>query len=312
MGKGQQGLATADQGVDKMIRSIAPGLPAHGLPLDQIHRGGMRMAAGNWLSQNTPLGGLGQMLQNSGQRAMGRQATKVNTRVFRDNFNTAAQGMQEGGRMAGGPAAGVVKQMEQYKKLNPGNQNMVPGAVAAKTMEQAKSRAAQALKNPVGAKGIPSAGKLKGALGGSLAGGLVAGPMGMLGGGLAGAGLASGSALPIAAGGGLLATKMLGGGGKPKVDSTGAPQDRNRVLPFMSNNWAGGLGGALLASIIGREMGLQGPLSWLLPILGGVAGYKMFPGLVNSWSDPKGVGANAVPQIQRLGNAQNFGYRPQG
>jgi hypothetical protein len=139
----------------------------------------------------------------------------------------------------------------------------------------------------------------------------MAGPVGMIGGGLAGAGLASGSALPIAAGGGLLATKMLGGGSKPAVDGTGAPQDRNRVLPFMNNNWAGGLGGALLASIIGREMGLQGPLSWLLPILGGVAGYKMFPGLMNSWSDPKGVGANSVPQIQRAGNAENFGYRTQ-
>jgi len=310
MGKGPQGLLSADQGVDKMIRSIAPGLPAHGLPLDQIHRGGMRMAAGNWLSQNTPLGGLGQLLQSSGQRAMGRQATNVNTRVFRDNFNTAAQGMQEGARMAGGPTPGIVRQMENYKNLTPGNQNMIPGAVRAKTQEQAKSRAAMALKNPMGAKGIPSGGKLRGAAMGGLAGGMLAGPMGMIGGGLAGAGLASGSALPIAAGGGLLASKMLGGS-KPKVDSTGAPQDRNRVLPFMNNNWAGGLGGALLASIIGREMGLSGPLSWLLPILGGVAGYKMFPGLVNSWSDPKGVGANAVPQIQRAGNAETFGYRTQ-
>lgn len=301
---------TADQGVDKMIRSIAPGLPSHGLPLDQIHRGGLRMAAGDWLSRNTPLGGLGQILQGSGQRAMGRQATNVNTRVFRDNFNTAAQGMQEGARMAGGPAPGIVRQMENYKNLAPGNQSVIPGAVRAKTQEQAKSRAAMALKNPMGAKGIPSGGKLRGAAMGGLAGGMMAGPMGMIGGGLAGAGLASGSALPIAAGGGLLATKMLGGS-KPKVDATGAPQDRNRVLPFMNNNWAGGLGGALLASIIGREMGLSGPLSWLLPVLGGVAGYKMFPGLVNSWSDPKGVGVNAVPQIQRAGNAETFGYRPQ-
>jgi hypothetical protein len=49
----------------------------------------------------------------------------------------------------------------------------------------------------------------------------------------------------------------------------------------------------------------------LLPLLGGVAGYRGLPGMMNSWQDPKGMGVNAVPQIQRLGNQDRFGYNPQ-
>ena len=78
----------------------------------------------------------------------------------------------------------------------------------------------------------------------------------------------------------------------------------------MKNNWTGALGGALLASIIGRQMGLEGPMSWLLPLLGGAAGYKFLPNMMNSWSDRPGTGVNAVPEIQRRENAATFGYRP--
>jgi hypothetical protein len=101
---------------------------------------------------------------------------------------------------------------------------------------------------------------------------------------------------------------MFGGGNKP--DETGLPTDRNRIIPGMKNNWTGALGGALLASIIGRQMGLEGPMSWLLPLLGGAAGYKFLPNMMNSWSDRPGTGVNAVPEIQRRENAETFGYRP--
>ena len=322
-GAGPQNLMTGDKAVNKMIRGVAPGLPTTGKALDQVHRGSLRMGLGNLLNEKTPFGGLGEMLTRSGERAMGRQATTVNTRAFQDRFNQTAKNMVGESRQAGGVTPQTMKEMEKFKNLRPGNKNMVPGAVQANAMEQAKAQAAIGLKAPGAMKPLarggsghvrftPGRGLGRGLIGAGL-GTMVAGPVGGLLGGAGG--LATGTlgtgGTALAAGGLYGASKMLGGG-SPKTDPTGLPQDRNRVLPFMNNNWAGGLGGALLASIIGREMGLSGPLSWLLPVLGGVAGYKMFPGLVNSWSDPKGVGVNSVPQIQRAGNAETFGYRPQG
>ena len=78
----------------------------------------------------------------------------------------------------------------------------------------------------------------------------------------------------------------------------------------MGNNWTGAAGGALLGSVIGNELGLDGPASWLLPLLGGAAGYNYLPQMMNSYKDPAGYGANSVPEIQRAGNASSFGYQP--
>jgi hypothetical protein len=321
-GAGPQNLMTADKAVNKMIRGVAPGLPTSGKALDQVHRGSLRMGLGNLLSEKTPFGGVGEMLTRSGERAMGRQATNVNTRAFQDKFNQTAKSMVQESRQAGGVTPGTMKEMERFKNLRPGNKNMVPGAVSANAMEQAKAQAAMGIKSPNSMKPLatggtghvrftPGRGLGRGLIGAGL-GTMIGGPVGGLLGGAGG--LATGTlgtgGTALAAGGLYGASKLLGGGA-PQTDPTGLPQDRNRVLPFMSNNWAGGIGGALLASIIGREMGLQGPLSWLLPALGGVAGYKMLPGLINSWSDPKGVGANSIPEIQRGGNAATFGYRTQ-
>lgn len=326
-GAGPQNLMTGDKAVNKMIRGVAPGLPTTGKALDQVHRGSLRMGLGNLLNEKTPFGGLGEMLTRSGERAMGRQATTVNTRAFQDRFNQTAKNMVGESRQAGGVTPQTMKEMEKFKNLRPGNKNMVPGAVQASAMEQAKAQAAMGLKAPgtmkplsggAGGRGhirfTPGRGLGRGMMGAGI-GGLVGGPIGgVLGGlgGLATGTLGSGGAALAAGAGGLYGASKLMGGSGSKTDSTGLPQDRNRVLPFMGNNLTGGIGGALLASIIGREMGLQGPLSWLLPVLGGVAGYKMLPGLVNSWSDPRGVGVNSVPQIQRPGNAETFGYRTQG
>jgi hypothetical protein len=76
----------------------------------------------------------------------------------------------------------------------------------------------------------------------------------------------------------------------------------------MSNGLAGGVGGALLGSMLANEMGLEGPAAWMLPLLGGVAGYKYLPDMINGYKDPMGYGMNAVPQMQQAGNARNFGY----
>ena len=143
-------------------------------------------------------------------------------------------------------------------------------------------------------------------------GGPVGGALGGLGGlatgtlGLGGAALGAGA---LGAGGLYAGARALGGDGGR--DETGLPKNRNQLIPGMGNNWTGAMGGALLASVIGREMGLEGPMAALLPLLGGVAGYQGLPGLMNTWRDPKGVGANAIPQIQRSGNLDRFGYTPQ-
>lgn len=134
--------------------------------------------------------------------------------------------------------------------------------------------------------------------------GMAGGPGGMLAGGLAGAGLGlatgtlgtGGAAL---AGGGLAAAGAYGGykaltGKGSQTDQYGEPTDRNRAVPFMKNNWAGGIGGALLGMLIANEMGASGPMAMLAPVIGGVAGYKYLPQMMNRWKDPYGVGANSI------------------
>jgi hypothetical protein len=79
----------------------------------------------------------------------------------------------------------------------------------------------------------------------------------------------------------------------------------------MSNQWTGGVGGALLGSILANELGLEGAGSWLLPLLGGVAGYNYLPDMVNNFKDPLGYGNNAVPMSHQAGNLRTFGYTPE-
>ncbi len=138
---------------------------------------------------------------------------------------------------------------------------------------------------------------LTGALGGSMLGplGTVAGGLGgaALGGlGVGGAALGTGAA---AAAGTYGAGKVLGLWGKDKAtDLSGAPTDRNRAIPMLKNNWTGGVGGLIVASLLANQLGLQGPMAWIVPLLGGVLGYNYFPQLMNKWKDPYGYGANAV------------------
>lgn len=160
-------------------------------------------------------------------------------------------------------------------------------------------------------------GAAKGAGWGTAIGGLFGGLPGMAVGGALGAGL-GGTVGTLGVGGTTLAGTGLGAYGTYRVgkamfgkdDSTdvyGNPNDRNRAVPFMKNNWSGGIGGALLGMLIANEMGMSGPMSWLLPVLGGVAGYNYFPQMMNKWKDPYGYGVNAIP----YGAAQvNAGINP--
>ena len=319
------GGKTVDQGVQGLIRSVAPGLsPGSTKVMGDVHRGTLRMGLGNWM-EGKGMSGLGSRVQDWGEGAMGRHATQLNTEKFTKGYNELAGKWTQQGRSAGGITQSTRNKMETFKNLSPGAKNDLPGAIPANVIETAKSRAEAALGGARAKRIAPPSGGmvrfapgkgLKRGLIGAGVGGLTMGPAGAVLGGLGGMAqgtLGTGGAA-LAAGGlgaaGLWgAGKMFGGGGEK--DSTGLPQDRNRVLPFAGNNWTGAVSGALLASILGREMGLSGPMSWMLPLLGGVAGYKMLPGAINSWKDPKGQGVNAIPQIQRGGNLDRFGYRPQ-
>lgn len=79
-------------------------------------------------------------------------------------------------------------------------------------------------------------------------------------------------------------------------DITGAPVDRNRLVPYVKNNWAGGIGGALLGALIAGEMSRtgRGNFGILLPILGGIAGWHYLPEIMNKWKDPYGEGVNSI------------------
>jgi hypothetical protein len=313
------------QGVEGLMRSTAPGLARNAQPvMDGMHSGTLRMGVGNWL-EGKGMTGLGSRLQDWGEHAMGQQASRLSGEQFTKGFNQLAGKWRQQARTPGGVLKGTEAKMQTFKNLQPGLKNDLPGAVPAGIVERAKSRAEQALGGArVKNMSNPSSGAFRftpgrglrhglvGAGAGTLLGGPVGGTLGGLGGlatgtlGLGGAALAGGAALGA---GGLLGARALGGGSG--LDETGLPKNRNQLIPGMGNNWTGAMGGALLASIIGREMGLEGPMAALLPLLGGVAGYQGLPGLMNTWRDPKGVGANAIPQIQRSGNLDRFGYNPQ-
>lgn len=162
-------------------------------------------------------------------------------------------------------------------------------------------------------KGLSAAGT--GAMIGGTAG-MLGGPLGSLAGAGVGAGigglagtLGPGGALvaggvPLALGG-MWAGKKILGGGAGEQDKYGLPVDRHRALPIMSNQATGGIGGAILASLIAREMGMDSGLMGIAaPVLGGIAGHKYLPEMMNKWKDPYGVGENQIHPIQAYYNRQ--------
>ena len=319
------GGKSVEQGVEALMRSAAPGLARKAQPvMDGMHSGTLRMGLGNWL-EGKGMTGVGSRLQDWGEHAMGQQASRLSGKQFTEGFNQLAGKWRQQVRTPGGVLKGTEAKMQTFKNLNPGLKNDLPGAVPANVVERAKGQAEQALagarvKNIGGPAGgafrfTPGRGIRHGLVGagaGTLLGGPAGGVIGGMGGlatgtlGLGGAALAGGA---LGAGGLYAGARALGGGSG--TDETGLPKNRNQLIPGVGNNWTGALGGALLASTIGREMGLEGPMAALLPLLGGVAGYRGLPGLMNTWQDPKGMGANAIPQIQRSGNQNRFGYNPQ-
>lgn len=93
----------------------------------------------------------------------------------------------------------------------------------------------------------------------------------------------------------------------PRFNDPPAKESRHEIIPGFNNKWTGGLGGMLLGSFIGNEMGLDGPMGMLLPLLGAGAGYHYLPKLMNKWKDPAGTGANAIhPAVQNMN--QQFGH----
>jgi hypothetical protein len=142
-------------------------------------------------------------------------------------------------------------------------------------------------------------GGIPGALGGAALGGLAGGVVGTLGAG--GAALAGGTAL---GGAGLYAGKKMFGGGS-ETDMYGLPTDRHRAIPILNNQFAGGVGGAILGALVARELGIGGGIGGLLlPILGGVAGRQYLPQMMNRWKDPYGVGANQIHPMSAYLNKQ--------
>jgi hypothetical protein len=145
----------------------------------------------------------------------------------------------------------------------------------------------------LGGSMLGPAGAALGGLGGAAVGGL----------GLGGAALGAGA---LGAGGTYMAGRGLGLWGKDKsTDITGAPTDRNRAIPMLKNNWTGGVGGLVLASLLSQQLGLQGPAAWIVPLLGGVLGYNYFPQMMNRWKDPYGFGANSVSPAAAFQNSQS-------
>lgn len=81
--------------------------------------------------------------------------------------------------------------------------------------------------------------------------------------------------------------------------------DRHQVIPGVGNQYLGAAGGALLSALMGGQMGLTGPASWLVPLLGGAAGYHYLPKLMNMWKDQPGTGTKAISPSAAAFNQQN-------
>jgi hypothetical protein len=98
---------------------------------------------------------------------------------------------------------------------------------------------------------------------------------------------------------------------EPGTDSTGLLKDRHRAIPMLGNNITGALGGGLLGAAVGNELGLEGPLSMLPPILGAMAGHHYFPNLMNQWKDSPGTGLNKIhPGAASYNKQQPLGGSP--
>jgi len=81
--------------------------------------------------------------------------------------------------------------------------------------------------------------------------------------------------------------------------------DRNQIFPGLGNQYVGAAGGALLSAILGSQLGLEGPASWLVPLLGGAAGYHYLPKLINQWKDAPGTGTKAMSPGAAAANQSN-------
>lgn len=84
----------------------------------------------------------------------------------------------------------------------------------------------------------------------------------------------------------------------PPADRPGAAapaaNPNHEIFPGISNKLTGGLGGALVSALLGSSMGLEGPAAWMMPILGGLAGYHYLPKLMDQWKGTPGKGENSL------------------
>jgi hypothetical protein len=70
------------------------------------------------------------------------------------------------------------------------------------------------------------------------------------------------------------------------MTSPSSQEDKKHDLfPGMGNQYVGAAGGALLSAILANQLGLEGPSSWLMPLLGGAAGYHYLPKLITAWQN---------------------------
>jgi hypothetical protein len=90
------------------------------------------------------------------------------------------------------------------------------------------------------------------------------------------------------------------------ITSSLTPEDdRHQIIPGVGNQYLGAAGGALLSALMGGQMGLTGPASWLVPLLGGAAGYHYLPKLMNMWKDQPGTGTKSISPGAAAYNQQN-------
>lgn len=92
---------------------------------------------------------------------------------------------------------------------------------------------------------------------------------------------------------------------KDLTSSLTPEDDRHQIIPGMGNQFLGAAGGALLSALLGGQMGLTGPASWLVPLLGGAAGYHYLPKLMNMWKDAPGTGVNSISPGAQIQNQKN-------
>lgn len=83
---------------------------------------------------------------------------------------------------------------------------------------------------------------------------------------------------------------------EPRNDLPGTqPSEKaHSILGGIPNKYSGALGGGLFALLGANMLGLKGPMKWMLPVLGGAAGYKFFPHIMNLAKDRMGEGVNRM------------------